>query len=77
LCEVPNRILDWDPCIACLQRRQQLLLSGTAASEVSIDWDPNPSPAVAKSLNILGPKYKRAPRQATAAVRDQQATSQY
>jgi hypothetical protein len=56
--------------------RQQLLLSGSAGYEVSIDWDlaPNPSPAVAKSLTgyWIGTRI-HAPRQATAAVyQDQQ-----
>jgi hypothetical protein len=57
--------------------RQQLLLSGPAASDQPA---PNPEPsAVAKSLTgyWIGTRLQRAPRQATAAViRDQQQAGQ-
>jgi hypothetical protein len=52
---------------------------GPASLEVSIDWDTLTLAPVAKSLTgyWLGPMYKRAPRQATAAViRDQQQARQ-
>jgi hypothetical protein len=67
---------DWDPCKSVHPGRQQLLLSGPAARQVSIDWDlaPNPSPAVAKSLKDtgLGPVYTVHPTATAAVIRDQQ-----
>jgi hypothetical protein len=75
LFEIPNRILDWDPCITRAPSRQQLLLSGSSKLDKSvlIGTLPLTQPPKRNPNRILDwDLCVQHERQATAAIRDQQ-----